>query len=78
MGNSRCLGRAATELGYYGRAIGFRNMLTSFFRGISPSLIDRSLAYGNGVWPPFHSLVLSFGLIFGKDPAYARLVVVVL
>jgi 4-amino-4-deoxy-L-arabinose transferase-like glycosyltransferase len=71
------------ELSYYERAIGFRNFLTGFLRGGGASLIDRALAYGQlaygqGVWPPFHSLILSLGLVFGEDPAHARFVVVVL
>jgi 4-amino-4-deoxy-L-arabinose transferase-like glycosyltransferase len=71
------------ELSYYERAVGFGNFLTGFLRGGDPALIDRALAYGQlaygeGVWPPFHSLILSLGLVFGEDPSHARFVVVVL
>lgn len=61
---------------YYSRAIAFRNIFVDLFQLHSPSSSDLYQAYGNGVWPPLHAIILSAGLfLFGEEPGAARIVV---
>ena len=66
------------EYGYFDRAVGFRNILSSLLQGTVPSSEDLARAY-TSLWPPMQALVLSLGfLAFGSTLAVGRLMMVVL
>lgn len=67
------------EVGYFGRATGFREIVLALVALESPSTAAWVDAYGLGQWPPVHSLILGIGLaIGGAQVGVARLVVVLL
>jgi len=67
------------ENGYFMRAVGFENIIRDILSGSLPSPTSYKIAYGQGVWPPLHPLLLGFGLVvFGKHIYSMRLVVLIL
>jgi len=67
------------ENGYFMRAVGFENIIRDILSGRIPSPASCKIAYGQGVWPPIHPLLLGIGLVaFGKHIYSMRLVVLIL
>ena len=66
------------EIGYYARAVVFKNIISHISSGELPHSEDLDNAYDKGFWPPFHSILLALGLFFGENIFFARLVVVIL
>ena len=66
------------EVGYYERALAWREILLAGMTFESVSTEAREQAYGEGHWPPGHPLVLALGmLVGGPSIAAARFVTVV-
>lgn len=64
---------------YYKMAEGYSEVLRSFFTFQAPTSDSLTKAYGKGIWPPLHPIMLSLGMsIFGINVAIARLMMVIL
>jgi len=67
------------ENGYFMRAIGFENIIRDILSWQIPSSASCKIAYGQGVWPPLHPLLLGIGLVvLGKHIYSLRLVVLIM
>lgn len=66
------------EIGYYTRAIAFKDILSHISSGNLPHSGDLDKAYNKGFWPPLHSIFLALGLFCGENIFSARLVLVIL
>ncbi len=62
------------EVSYFRRAAAGSSMAAEMSHFRAPREKDRDAFYGNGIFPPFHPIWLSLGmLIFGKTVAVARI-----
>jgi hypothetical protein len=67
------------EKAYYSKADGFHSILKDLVKFKSPRRRDGRMAYGGGVRPPVHSILLALGfLLFGKSIFVARVVIVII
>jgi len=64
---------------YYRMAKGYSEIFRSFIKLDSPNPESFTTAYGKGIWPPLHPIVLSLGMFaFGINVTIARLMMVIL
>src|SRR5215510_7252989 len=64
---------------YYSRAVAIAHVIASWATGRAPDRLDLIAAYGAGVWPPLHSIVLAIPMaVLGASVAVARATVVLL
>lgn len=64
---------------YYKMAEGYSEIFRSFVKLDSPNPESFTTAYGKGIWPPLHPIVLSLGMFaFGINVTVARLMMVLL
>lgn len=67
------------EKAYYSKADGFYSILKDLIKFKSPQPRDVKKAYGGGVRPPVHSLMLAIGfLFFGKSIFVARAIIAII